>query len=126
MNADPSKLSPDEEMSGSKENAWSKPLNHSAPIPAAIVPPSVSNAPRVQVSGLPSGSSSFEHQDSGVDVSSDQPASAASSQRSSPNNDEIKKKILAAAAKSAAPIGIAIGKADPVVSLIQICVVSTN
>jgi hypothetical protein len=102
---DPGRLSSlavhDPESPSSKENAWNKPLSH-APTRSTSSSAATYSSPKSDASGRPvpanaaqlaisSKASSFEHQDSGVDVGSDHPQSAASSQRSSPNNGTEKK-----------------------------------
>ncbi|RWS14398.1 protein PRRC2C-like isoform X7 [Dinothrombium tinctorium] len=78
-------------------NAWAKPLSHAiqavnstmVTTVAGVTKSNLKNSNQQQLS-LSSKSSSFDQQDSGIDVS-DQPASAASSQRSSPSNDDSNK-----------------------------------
>lgn len=97
-----SSLGAHEADSPSKDNAWSTPLSQAQPTrstpataaatfaspKADVSRPLTTNAAQLAIS---SKTSSFEHQDSGVDVGSDHPQSAASSQRSSPNNGTEKK-----------------------------------
>ena len=83
-------------------NAWSKPLGGQVPTTSAVglsVHRSEASVIRNRNSRGAIKPGSFEHQDSGVDISSDQPQSTTSSQRSSPG-DQAKRAALITSARS--------------------------
>ncbi|RWS30674.1 protein PRRC2C-like isoform X3 [Leptotrombidium deliense] len=98
-------------------NAWTKPLSHALQVTSSTVVTTVActTKPGVKTTsqmGLSSKSSSFDHQDSGIDVS-DQPASTASSQRSSPSNDDNTKPVTTTAKPTSTTNVISTSKQTP-------------